>query len=69
MKLQLLVQELVEHGLTEGEIASKTGMSTQSSIHRIKTGETKCRNFEVGLEILGLHKRVFPEKHNEQANA
>jgi predicted transcriptional regulator len=62
MKLQQLVKDLNEGGLTETSIAQKTG-ATQSSINRIKSGRTSSRNFELGLKILELHREHFPDRH------
>lgn len=62
MKLQRVVKDLIETGLTEGELATKAGV-TQPTINRIRTGETRNPGFALGTALLALHKeRVKPTK-------
>jgi len=62
-----LVDELSESGLTQGEIAAKTGI-TQATISRIKSGESEGRlsNWQ---RLNDLHALTFPATPTEQAAA
>ena len=50
---QLIVQELVKSGMSQSEIARLVG-TTQPTIHRIMTGETRtpCGNTAIALVSL-----------------
>lgn len=53
MSLQSVIQELLDLGMTQTEIAT-TCKCTQSSISDIHTGKTKNPNFTLGTSLLAL---------------
>lgn len=62
-KLNEIVLELIDHGLSEGEIASKLssmGIScTQPTIHRIKTEKVSDPRYSIGAGIKSLHAQII----------
>lgn len=57
--VQTMVLELLNAGLSEGQLASKVG-SNQPTIHRIKNGSKT--NYELGKKIEALHAEISKEK-------
>jgi len=62
MKLQQLVIDLNQDGLTETFLAQKIGVS-QATINRVKNGRTSEKHFDMAMRIVALHKQHFPDRH------
>lgn len=64
MNLQSVIQELLNLGMTQTEIAEQCNCR-QSSISDIATGQTKNPNFTLGTSLLNL----LEKKREEQQKA
>ena len=58
MNLQNMITDIANSGLTESAIGEHVGLD-QSTIHRLKAGKNKTTNYESGLKIVALHKKVM----------
>lgn len=61
-----LIQDLLDAGMTQAEIAEKcdTGQSHISCLYR---GERKCPNYDLGEALVALHKRVMRRANRKAA--
>lgn len=55
MTLKDAIKELIDSGLTQGEIGEKVGLS-QVAISQILLGKNKSTNYEAGAELVRLGK-------------
>jgi transcriptional regulator with XRE-family HTH domain len=51
-----IITSLLDSGLTQQEIASRVGVA-QASISDLKSGKTKQPNWQLGDDLLRLHKQ------------
>ena len=56
MNFQKIIQELLDGGMTQVEIAEHCDCR-QSTISDIHTGKTQMPNFALGLALVELHKQ------------
>jgi predicted transcriptional regulator len=61
MEVSRMLNDLVDSGLSEGEIATRVG-STQPTVHRIKSGKTADPHYQVGKAIERLYRDRFPNE-------
>ncbi len=67
MDWKQLITEITQFGLTQAEIASRTGMA-QSAISELATGKTSEPRFSTGRKILALHRaarRAYTVSHSQ----
>jgi predicted transcriptional regulator len=55
MNLQEAIKELINSGMTQGQIGEKVGL-TQVAISQIVLGKNKSTNYEAGTELVRLGK-------------
>lgn len=60
MDLQKLIAELMEAGVSQGEIA-KAMRCTQATVSRYRTGEIKTCNYQSGAALIELHLLRAPQ--------
>jgi len=52
-----LIQDIIDSGLSEAQIASEVGVE-QPTINRLKNGEHKSTSYETGAALTRLHKKI-----------
>jgi predicted XRE-type DNA-binding protein len=57
MNIQSIVNEILNHGYSQKDIAEYVGCS-QPTVSDISNGIQKTTNLDIGLKILELHKSV-----------
>ena len=58
MSWNSLINELIESGMTEKKIAEVVGSTTQSTIHRIKSGAISDPRYRLGKQLKDLHESI-----------
>jgi hypothetical protein len=61
MDLKTMITEIHETGLSEKKIGDLIGLD-QATTHRLRVGTHKSTNFESGLKIVALHKKIVKDK-------
>lgn len=61
MSIQKILQQLLDHGLNDHQIAREIGTS-QSIIWRLRTGKHQTTSFDRGIKIVDLHTRITKQK-------
>jgi len=59
MNWKILIEELINKGMTEKSIAEAVGDTTQPTIHRLKATDTPEPKYSLGKRLINLHKEKF----------
>lgn len=59
MDWKQLIIEILARGFTLAEIATECGFASAGALHDLKSGKQITCNYERGVLLLGMHKRVI----------